>query len=90
MSKGLGHQAHDLGWDGGQDYESSGVTYSNLPVSQMSSVHIHSISRASGFAHTHTHVHMNICIHTQRIHMIFWSRNYVEKYTQTSWCMCSH
>ena len=34
MSKGLAVQAHDLGWDGGQDYRSSGVTYSNLPVSR--------------------------------------------------------
>jgi len=33
MSKGLGVQAHDLGWDGGQDYRSSGVTYSRLAVS---------------------------------------------------------
>ncbi len=30
-SKGLSVQAHDLGWDGGRDYRSSGVSYSSSP-----------------------------------------------------------
>ena len=38
MSKGLDVQAHDLGWDGGDDYQSSGTTYSNLPVSAIPSM----------------------------------------------------
>jgi hypothetical protein len=38
MSKGLGVEAHDLGWDGGQDYRASGVTYSRLSVSGAPSV----------------------------------------------------
>ena len=38
MSKGLSVQAHDLGWDGGQDYRASGVTYSRLSVSGAPSV----------------------------------------------------
>ena len=41
MSKGLGAQAHDLGWDGGEDYQSSGVTYSKLPVSSGPSILVH-------------------------------------------------
>jgi hypothetical protein len=40
MSKGLGVQAHDLGWDGGEDYKSSGVTYSHLPVVSEPSVSV--------------------------------------------------
>jgi hypothetical protein len=30
-SKGLSAQAHDLGWDGGRDYRSSGVSFSSSP-----------------------------------------------------------
>jgi len=40
MSKGLGVQAHDLGWDGGEDYKSSRVTYSHLPVVSEPSVSV--------------------------------------------------